>query len=158
MERGVRDILSYQNAVLADNILKAAADIDCTLNPVIPQILNINLSSIEGRRDRPSDRNSDQLSSSSYQLLDLSVLFNNFIFLCSVWSDLGSTLLIIQFPLLLLSCHLMKSFRMKIQRNDMIRVPRWSRNIPTPSENERNACTDTSTNGSIDLITCDNNM
>ena len=111
------------------------------------------------RRDRPSDRNSNQLSSSSYQLLDLSVLFN-FIFLSSVWSGLGSSLLIIQFPLLLLSCHLMKSFRIKIQRNDMIRAPSWSSNIPTHSENERNPGTETSTNGSIDLNknTSDNNM
>ena len=47
VEKSVENILRYQNTVLTHNILEAAADIDRTLNPVIPQILNIDLSLIE---------------------------------------------------------------------------------------------------------------
>ena len=47
VEQSVENILRYQNTVLTDNILAAAADIDRTLNPVIPQILNIDLTLIE---------------------------------------------------------------------------------------------------------------
>ena len=65
------------------------------------------------------------------------------------------TLLIIQFPLLFLSCHLMKSFRLKIQRNDMIRLPSLSSNIPEPSEN---VAPDTATNCSTHRTTRHNNM
>ena len=48
VEQAVQDILRYQNTVLSPTIVESAADIDRTLNPVIPQILNIDLSSIAG--------------------------------------------------------------------------------------------------------------
>ena len=50
VEQAVKNILRYQNTllVLTPNITLAAADIDRILNPLIPRILNIDLSSIAG--------------------------------------------------------------------------------------------------------------